>query len=168
MLRIVCVLLIVLSWQSAFAATYDVTDYGAVGTGKEEDASTNVTAITNAITAAGVGDTVHFPAGVYYVDRRVKPNKDNLVVDGYGATVKRVSTQHPNGYMSVMTVGGSTGVVIQGLTIDGNRTMEISSVSFGIRNDYAWNLTIKDCNVINCSSDGIYVAYHKAETTHGN
>ena len=160
-LKVVFVLLMVFSCQSAFAAIYDVTSYGAVGTGNEADASTNATAFEDAIAAAGVGDTVYAPPGVYYVSDQVKPNKDNLVLDGYGATIKRVSGGVAD--LTLVTVGTSDGVVIQGFTIDGNRSVEVSSTSFGISNYYGDNVTIKDCNVINCETDGIYLAGQRAD-----
>jgi parallel beta-helix repeat protein len=165
-LKIMLVSLIISSCQSAFAATFDVTNFGAVGTGLEGDATDNFDAFEAAIAAAGTGgDTILVPAGVYYIDGRVNPNKDNLILDGYGATIKRVSG---GADMSMVEVGTSEGVVIQGLTIDGNRSSMVSSTAFGIRNDYGRKLTIKDCHIMDCETDGIYIANQKAETVIDN
>ncbi len=143
--------------SSVFSATVDVTSYGAVGTGNEADASTNFSACALAIYAAGDGGTVLVPAGVYYMNASITIGRDNLTLDGYGATIKRVSTGDPAA-MSMIYVGTTSGCVVQGLTIDGNRSDRISSpYSNGIVAEYAVGLTIKDCDIRNNPEDGVYI-----------
>ena len=80
-------LLVALLCSVTEAATVDVTSYGAVGTGNEADATTNVAAFASAIAAAGDGGTVTVPSGVYYINASIGIDKNDLTLDGYGATI---------------------------------------------------------------------------------
>ena len=51
----------------ASAATLNITDYGAVA----NDGSDDLSAISAAISAAGSGDTVYFPAGTFNISGSV-------------------------------------------------------------------------------------------------
>ena len=163
-----CVIAVLFS-VPGLAATVNVVDYGAVGTGNEADAATNQIAFTAAIADANSGDTVYFPPGVYYLDgsvsvpsRGISVNKAGLTLDGYGATIKRVTSDAT----SLVMIGwgwGDNGSVIQGLTIDGNRSV-YEGGSFGIYASHSTNLTIIDCNIINNASDGIYISAEHDDT----
>jgi parallel beta-helix repeat protein len=153
----------------ALAATVNVVTHGAVGTGNEADAATNQTAFAAAIAAANSGDTVYFPPGVYYLDgdvsvptRGISVNKAGLTLDGYGATIKRV-TSDATPLVMIGWGWGDNGSVIQGLTIDGNRSA-YEGGSFGIYASHSTDLTIIDCNIINNASDGIYISAEHDDT----
>ena len=152
-------ILVVLVCPVIEAATVNVASYGAVGTGNEANASVNVTAFANAIAAAGDGGTVIVPAGVYYMNGTISlAGRTNLTLDGYGATIKRVSTGNPDKMNMIEMYYGGDGCVIKGLTIDGNRSDDTSSPwSFGILILTAVDFVVKDCNIKNCSYDGILI-----------
>ena len=166
--KIIAIALIALPVPSATAAVVYVTDYGAQGTGNEADASTNVSAFVAAINAAGHGGTVYVPTGLYYINDQIRPNKDNLTIDGYGsAEIKRVSTG--TGDMQMIYMSTSTGCTIQGLVINGNRpdwifTLDTGGWSFGILNDYGANLTVKNCSIIHNTCDGICIGNNVGNT----
>jgi len=156
----VLLLVLVVSLCSAIeAATVDITSFGAVGTGNEADASTNVTAFADAIAAAGDGGTVIAPPGVYYINAKIDLfQRENLTLDGYGATIKRVSTGNPSKMDMIGLYYGGDGCVIQGFSIDGNRSDSTSSpYSSGIVSLTAIDFTVKDCDIKNCSFDGVYI-----------
>ena len=168
LIGVLCVTIVLFSVPS-LAATVNVVTHGAVGTGNEADAATNQTAFAAAIAAANSGDTVYFPPGVYYLDgdvsvptRGISVNKAGLTLDGYGATIKRVTSDAT----SLVMIGwgwGDNGSVIQGLTIDGNRSV-YEGGCFGIYASHSTNLTIIDCSIINNSSDGIYISAEHDDT----
>jgi len=150
---------------SARAATVIVTDYGAVGTGNEADAATNVTAFHNAFAAAGNGGTVIVPDGVYFIDAALSMNNVadlTLKAENTGqATIKRVSTGTEQ--MDILSV--RSGAVVEGLIIDGNRPTSEPAWSFGIRVDWGDNVLIKDCTIQNCPFDGILVSNSRFNVT---
>jgi hypothetical protein len=70
---------------TAQANTISVATYGAI----PNDGLNDKTAITNAINAAGSGDTIIFPTGTYNLDgagtKLMLFSKNNLVIDGQGS-----------------------------------------------------------------------------------
>jgi hypothetical protein len=65
-----------------------VKSYGTAGDGVTNDAS----AISNAITAAGVGGTVYFPKGTYLLNTGVAFLAGQKIIgDGYGSVIKTTS-----------------------------------------------------------------------------
>lgn len=144
---------------------FDVTDYGAVA-GSEGAASNNVTAFANAIAAAGEGDIVYVPAGIYYLNDAVHISKSGLILEGYGATLKRVSTGS-SGMNIIQFASGVSDCVIKGLTIDGNRSVN-EDYSYGIYQQYCHGLTVKDCIIKNNGWDGILITGNVRDTTVDN
>jgi len=147
-----------------YSATVYVTDYGAVGTGNEADASTNVQAFADASAAAGNGGTVLVPSGTYYVDAQIFGDQDDQTLRGIGTAVIKRTSYDPN---DPNTTGGMTMIypsrnscTIEDLTIDGNRSDPNQSPwSMGIVIDrYRGNVTIRNCTVQGTGYYGIYIA----------
>ena len=108
------VLLAVLSATSLFAATINITTYGANGSDTSDDRA----AIQNAINASTAGDTVYFPNGTYYISGQLAP-KSGIKLIGQsqsGAVIRfNASTEQ-----KIITMENLTGVEIAHLTLDGN------------------------------------------------
>jgi len=166
-MRTKLILVIIVALSGPAYAALDVTSYGAAPDGGEGDAGANTTAIQNAVNDAcsETGRTVHFPPGVYYIDNAISFHCNDVTLDGYGATLRRISTG-PDPY--AILVPGS-GWVIQGLTIDGNRPTDVPAWSWGINIGYSrQNILIKDCTVMNVPFDGILISAEAGNVTVDN
>ncbi|MFD0672701.1 discoidin domain-containing protein [Cohnella sp. GCM10027633] len=110
-----------LSYDRAYAATMNVTSYGANG----GDASDDTTAIQNAINAASSGDTVYFPAGTYYINSSLLP-KSGIKLNGASQSTAIIKFNGSAGSaMIYMPMSSSiSNVEISNLTLDGNSDPE--------------------------------------------
>ncbi|MFH1615121.1 MAG: right-handed parallel beta-helix repeat-containing protein [Planctomycetota bacterium] len=148
----------------ASGATVNVT--GLVSD-DEGAASGNVTAIRNAIAAAGNGGTCIFPAGVYYVDATIAFDVagtvyNDVTFDGYGTALRRIST----GTDPFLILLPGSGWSILGMTIDGNRGSDVPNWSWGISCNYSRSrILIKDCTVKNVPYDGINISNESGNVT---
>ncbi|NBD23204.1 fibronectin type III domain-containing protein [Paenibacillus glycinis] len=154
---------------SAFAATINVTAYGANGS----DTADDLTAIQNAVNAASSGDTVLLPAGTYYLSGTVN-GKTGVKIAGAGrdvTTVKPIASSATtffylhnvsNAEVSDMTLDGSSSTVLLSAVTsesgDGNKMRHLrvkdlaASAGFGPFALYAigsTNLEISDNIVSN-------------------
>jgi len=160
---------IVLTVLMVCSAGYGVTVTGLVPD-DEGAASNNVTAIRNAIAAAGNGGTVIIPAGVYYIDNNISfafggHAYNDVTIEGYGATLKWVST----GSDAYLMMRPGSGWAIKGLTLDGNRFSDVPNWSFGISCFYdRSDILIQDVTVKNIPYDGILVSSESGNVTIDN
>ncbi len=131
----------------------NVRSYGAVGDGLTDDTA----AIIRARDAAGVGGTLSFPAGTYFV-AGMRANVSGQVWElDSAATLKLRDAANA----SLLAITGA-GVRVSGGRIDGNGAAQ---TNFGTCIDtYASNVTIQGVDVGNCHGWGIY-AYSADNTT---
>ncbi|WP_258171269.1 fibronectin type III domain-containing protein [Paenibacillus sp. R14(2021)] len=120
----ISVLLPLLPAAPAFAATLNVTAYGANGS----DTADDLTAIQNAVNAASSGDTVMLPAGTYYLSGTVN-GKSGVKIAGAGrdsTTVKFTSTSATTFFY----LHNVTNAEVADMTLDGNNsTVALSAVT---------------------------------------
>lgn len=103
------VLMIVLSLVLGFSglgysATYDVTDYGAVGNGVTDDLAAIHAAIAAADTAGG--GTVYFPSGTYLVSNTVDFDATDVNLSGYNATNATIKLNNGTGNRATLFITG--------------------------------------------------------------
>lgn len=119
------VLLPVIPATTAFAATINVTTFGANGS----DTSDDLTAIQNAVNSAAVGDTVLLPSGTYYLSANVN-GKSGVKIAGAGrdlTTVKMTSDSASTKFFYMYNVSNSE---VSDMTLDGNNsTVLLSAVT---------------------------------------
>lgn len=126
--------------------------FGAKGDGIADDTKT----IQAAIDAAPV---VHIPAGTYIVgDSLVVPA--NRRITGAGATSILRKKDEQVGRLLVNAPGAVTGIVIERLTIDGNRkgTAYVGGKD-GLFLTRCVGAVVRDVTVRNCLNDGIIIEY---------
>ncbi|MFC3802646.1 fibronectin type III domain-containing protein [Cohnella sp. GCM10012308] len=107
---------------SAFAATINVTAFGASGS----DTADDLTAIQNAVNSAAVGDTVYLPAGTYYLSANVN-GKTGVKIAGAGrdsTTVKLTSGSSSDKFFYLHNVSNAE---IADMTLDGNNSTTLLS-----------------------------------------
>ena len=136
--------------EADLAQTISVKNFGAVGNGVADDTAAIATAELAAYTA---GATLVFPAGVYLQNG---PRTFRCSISGYGATIKNTigSEQNDNYASAVVRIDGTPGLVIQGLTVDGNNW----STGFSAK-DGANRVTYRDCIAKNCLNAGFNAFY---------
>jgi|GEM_PF-1807669 len=118
-------LLPVLPVPSAYAATLDVTAYGANGSDGLDDR----TSIQNAINAAASGDTVYFPAGTYHVSGSIQA-KTGVKLIGASRDMSIVKfTGTTDG--AVISLNNTDDVEVAHLTIDGNSNTHVTAGIWG-------------------------------------
>jgi len=149
---------------------HSVKNYGATG----DDFTDDTTAIQDALDAASAagGGTVYFPAGTYRVDKIDAGHSDtgkwslsvssNVTLLGEGrdsVTIKPLDSALYD--MPVIhTEDSSTKVVIQSLTVDGNKSRadvvaNPDGEDEGINLKLSTKVSIFNVRVINCQQDGI-------------
>ncbi|TLS51877.1 PKD domain-containing protein [Paenibacillus antri] len=97
-----------------YAATYDVTAYGANGSDTSDDRS----AIQNAIDSASSGDAVYVPNGTYFINGPLTM-KSGVKLTGQGQSTAIVkSSGTGNDYM--VKIFNANNVVVSNLMLDGN------------------------------------------------
>jgi chitodextrinase len=124
----------------AFAASINVTAYGASGSDGADDKA----AFQSAINAAVSGDTVYIPAGTYYLSGAVT-GKSGVSIKGESrdtTIIKSTST----GQERMFSFYNLSNVEISDLTLDGNSNSSILSavVSEGGSNNKMRHLRVKD------------------------
>jgi hypothetical protein len=83
-------------WKRIYSGPLNVLWFGAKGTANSNDAATNSTAFSNAITAAGQNHSVYVPGGTYFVNTPVLLNaKVGFVLFGDGPAVTDITTAAP-------------------------------------------------------------------------
>ncbi|MBB6732962.1 fibronectin type III domain-containing protein [Cohnella zeiphila] len=110
---------------SAYAATIDITSYGANGS----DSSDDMAAIQSAIDAAASGDTIYFPPGTYYVSGSIQA-KSGIKLLGHDrddSIVKYSGTTDG----AILSLNNTTDVEVAGLTIDGNSNTHVTAGIWG-------------------------------------
>ena len=131
---------------SSYAATLNISDYGAV----PDDAGDDRTAINSAILAASPNDTVFFPAGTYHVSGSITGKTGVRLEGASGAVLLYVGTSAD----IILSLNAMSNVTVTGLTLDGNNSALVTqgiqaSNGSGIRLE---NLTIQ--NIGNISTWG--------------
>ena len=142
------------------AAVYNITDYGAIA----DDGLDDLSAIHAAISAAGVGDTVYAPTGVFDISGSVVLKSDlKFLGAGRDATTLKYKA----------TGGGSNNAVLfdtvynaemANLTVDGNMNRSLRTGVFLYRGNY-YN-SVHDTRIKNIYSDesqsavGLRVGYN--------
>ena len=121
----------------------NVKSFGAKGDGTTDD--------TNAIQAAiKAGNQVYFPSGTYIVNQLTVENANNVVLWGYGATLKKKSGSVT--WTRIIDISATDTMKILGLTFDGNKANVAGSPEQGCGSIYATGLThflfqdLKICN----------------------
>ncbi|WP_235949567.1 fibronectin type III domain-containing protein [Paenibacillus glycinis] len=115
----------VIPLPSAFAATVNVTAYGANG----GDTTDDLQGIANAIAAASSGDTVYFPAGTYYITGTINAKSGiKLIGQSKDTTIIKYSGTTDN---NMITLSNTTGVEVAQLTLDGNNNTHVVSGIWG-------------------------------------
>lgn len=127
----------------AFAATLNVTDYGAV----PNDAGDDLAAIHTAITAASSGDTVYFPSGIYCVSKSVV-GKSGIRLEGTTGSVLRYVGTTADCFLSLHSVSN---VTVTGLTLDGENSGKVSQ---GISAGDASKIVLKNLTIRNIANTG--------------
>ncbi|SFT14195.1 fibronectin type III domain-containing protein [Paenibacillus sp. BC26] len=110
---------------SAFAATLNVTAYGANG----GDTADDLAAIQNAVNAAASGDTVLLPAGTYYLSANVN-GKSGVKIAGAGRDVTTVRMTSGSASTMFFYLHNVTNAEVADMTLDGNNsTVLLSAVT---------------------------------------
>ncbi len=125
----------------------DVTDYGATGGGTIDDTADITTAI-----AASSGKQLFFPSGTYN-HTGLTLNQTCHFLMAPGATLFLITSSDAD----CLTVTAE-GCLVEGGTIDGNRTNQTENSSSGIKTE-ADNTHIKGVSVDSCNGTGIYALY---------
>jgi len=103
------------TWVLQTQSVYNVKAFGAVGDGVTDD----TTAIANAITAAGEGQTVYFPPGTYITDTMVIGQATNVRGAGPAATIIKPKAGTTG---ELLDVHGSAAIkynlIIEGFALD--------------------------------------------------
>lgn len=141
-----------------------IKDYGAVGDGVTND--------TAAFTAAvAVGGSIYVPDGTYMVDYITISTKVHIILAN-GATIKNRVPANPTTTLDAhwgifRFIAGSGGSVVEGGTLDGNRAalapyykgytrLGQDNHWWGIRVEYADDVTIQNVRFRNCFYEGFY------------
>jgi hypothetical protein len=153
---------------------YNVVHYGATGDGTTDDTAAIQSAIDSALAAGG--GIVFFPAGGTYIVSQLNVS-EGLIIEGYGATVKRPANQSKWTRTFTTTVAGylydgsadSKPLIFQGLTIDGNRQNQGAYGNYELEqahliflmgnaaNSGKLRAVIEDCYFKDCVADAISV-----------
>ena len=127
--------------------------YGAIGDGVADD--------TEAIQKALDAGSVYFPAGVYrvttYTARRLRVPSNRYLRFAKGAVLKGINANAE--VSSVLYVKDANNVTIEGATIIGDieeNTSTAEGAGHGIHVQASSNITIRDCVIKNCFTDGVY------------
>lgn len=143
-----------------------VKDHGATGDGVTDDTATISTALT---AARAAGKTLFFPSGVYLTDTITVQHKDRLFGENRYETIIKLNDsvngtviQGTDAYTLFTTpiyslTDGANEVVIENLTVDGNRANNLTSGD-GIA-IWGYGTVIKDVTIRNCRNNGLRTAW---------
>lgn len=144
-----------------------VTDYGASATVGDNSAAINA--------ALSRGGKIVFPSAVYNVSHETLISKSGTYLSGAGATIRLSNGAYSNlthsGILSVYDYTNSvpvSNVVIDGITIDGNKTNNDDTVGIygdGIRSYAASHITVKNVYVHDVPRDGMNFTGYLADGT---
>lgn len=163
---------------AAFAATVNVTAYGANG----GDSADDLTAIQNAINAAASGDTVYVPSGTYYLSGSLQ-GKTGIKLLGQGRDTT-ILKYNGTGTGAMVSLNNTNNVEIGALTLDANNSMTLDAgiwsepgsghnihdnriknlaktsgfAPFGILMSAAPNVTIKNNDFVNMGTGSMWGA----------
>ncbi|MFD0673818.1 fibronectin type III domain-containing protein [Cohnella sp. GCM10027633] len=126
---------------TAFAATINVTAFGANGGDTTDDA----TPIQNAINSAAVGDTVLLPAGTYYLSTNLN-GKTGVKIAGAGRDSTTVRMTSGSGSTMFVYMHNVNNAEVADMTLDGNNSTTLLSAvtSEGGTGNKMRNLRAKD------------------------
>jgi|APSaa5957512535_1039671.scaffolds.fasta_scaffold09697_4 hypothetical protein len=115
----------------------NIKDFGAVGDGTTDDTA----AIQSAIDSLTTGSSLYIPQGEYKLTNHISiENLTNVVIDGEGVLLTEdIPIVSPK--KNKITVSGCTGVVVRGITIEGN----ITTTDIAAGDDVAQILFSQDC-----------------------
>lgn len=131
-------------------AVTNVKNYGALGDGTTDDSS----AIQAAFDAAENGAVV-FPPGTYFIGTDVLP-KSNTRIIGMGGVLKL------GGHEAVMLLSDVENILVDGLTIDGNRDVWTSVLQYVLPIIGCDNVTVQNCHIYNGHNAGVGVGQQLA------
>lgn len=127
--------------------------FGAIADGDADD--------TEAIQKALLAGNVFFPAGVYRVTTntatRISVPSNRHLQFAHGAVLKAINKN--SDISSVLYLKDVENIVIEGATIIGDieqNTNTAEGAGHGIHIQNASNITVRDCVIKNCFTDGIY------------
>jgi pectate lyase-like protein len=111
---------------------------------------------------------VHFPPGTYKISSELTVTRANAVLYGApGATLKLANNVNTR----ILNIGTTSGVTIDGLTIDGNRSAQTSCVTGpcqGITAGPLTNLKVLNSNFINIKNDALQITGATQTLVQGN
>ncbi|WP_271750568.1 fibronectin type III domain-containing protein [Cohnella sp. JJ-181] len=110
---------------AAFAATVNVTAYGANG----GDSADDLTAIQNAINASASGDTVYIPSGTYYLSGSLQ-GKSGVKLLGQGRDTT-ILKYNGSGAGAMVSLNNTNNVEIGALTLDANNSTTLDAGIWG-------------------------------------
>ena len=117
---------------SADPGWLDVKAFGAEGNGTADD--------TDAIQAAiDAGTHIYFPPGTYMVNQLFIADASDVVLCGYGATLKKEAGSVM--WTRILDIASSENIRILGLTFDGNKSQVAGSPQGGCGSIYGSELT---------------------------
>ena len=131
----------------------NVTNFGAIPDGVTDN-SIKIQGAISSLYALG-GGTVFFPKGKYLTSGYLNITGNNITLQGErGSTIATA----PSGNFRKINISGVSGVVLDGLIIDGGRTSGQNSVYAGTINIYSSpDFTVKNCNIINTEGLALHI-----------
>ena len=123
----------------------DIVNFGAVA----NDGADDLTAITSAINTSSAGDTVYFPAGVFWVSNSIHPNSGTILLGSHqdSTIVQYTGTIETD----IVRLNEKTDVEITQLTLDANYN---ESTRNGIAAWYGRNHLFHDVTIKNLANPG--------------
>ena len=137
--------------ESKLRDVVSVKDFGAVGDGVADDTA----AIQNAVNAAA-GGQVYCPEGTYLTGALTIPNNTTLIGDGQTSSILKLKFSSAQNLISHSGAAGC-GVVIQGMQLNGNNTVNINGRSLYFVTDPAIDgpaLILRDVRLCNAAGIG--------------
>lgn len=132
----------------------NVTDYGAIGDGANDDTAEIQAAIT-----AAAGGAVFFPAGTYKISDSLTVSSNTVIVIDPSAAINVAASSFASDD-AVFKIDKKDRVTIRGngATITGQREgTGTNLLSWGVGVSGSTNIRIEDLNIVNCGGDGINI-----------
>lgn len=141
------------TYSMLHGAPINVLDYGAKGDGATDDTA----AIQAALNAITTGGEVVFPPGTYLVSGSgylLQPKSNTALVGTRTASVIRIDSASASA--SIFGIGTSvSGLVFEGLTLDGNSGVVAAYDTFGLQFPYVADITVNNCTFQSFTRDGM-------------